>query len=427
MDHAELSYGGESISLPIIEGTEQEKALDISKLRAQTGLVTLDPGYVNTGSCESAITFIDGEKGILRHRGFSIEELSAEADFLEVAHLLIEGEQPDQAAYDRFAKEIVSFSMVDRDILELMEAFPRSAHPMSMLLSAVSALPGFYPYDGRRESEVHQAIIRLLAKLPTIAAATHRHRRGFPPLYPDPELGYVANFLYMMFDQPARRFPLDEEIVKALDMLLILHADHEQNCSAATVRMVGSSDVNLYAAIAGGICSLWAPLHGGANQKVMEMLQQIHDDGGDIQKYIDLAKDKSSNFRLMGFGHRVYKNFDPRARIIKKHCDRVLEKLGIDDPLLDLAKQLERAALADDYFVERRLYPNVDFYSGSIYKAIGIPVDMFTVMFALGRLPGWISQWRESKADPKLRIGRPRQIYQGETLRSFESKVETHR
>lgn len=427
MDQAELTIGDQKVQLQVIEGTENEKAIDISKLRAQTGLITLDPGYVNTGSCQSSITYIDGEAGILRYRGYAIEELCRKADFLETAHLLLKGTLPDQDEYDGFYDEVMSHALVDKSLEKLMEAFPRDSHPMAMLLSSLGALSTIYSYDTKSEEATGMAIMRLLGKMPTLAAMGYRRRCGLPVVYPDSSLGYVGNFLKMMFEHPARHYELDQDVMTALELLLILHADHEQNCSAATVRVIGSSMVNLYAAVAGGVCALWGPLHGGANQKVLEMLARILDDGGNIRKYLEMAKDKDNPFRLMGFGHRVYKNFDPRARIIKKYCDVVLDKLGIHDPLLALAKKLEEAALEDPYFAERKLYPNVDFYSGIIYKAIGIPVDMFTVMFAMGRLPGWMAQWRELMADPALRIGRPRQIYQGEALRPFQTKVARHR
>lgn len=420
---AELSYGDTKISLPVIEGTEQEKAIDISKLRSQTGLITLDNGYVNTGSCESKITFIDGEKGILRYRGYEIKDVCDNCDFLETAYLVMYGELPTQEEYDRLKMEIADQYLVDEKILHIMEAFPRTTHPMALMIGLVSSLSGFYSAQTKTEDERRNAVVKLMAKMPVMMAWTYRALNGLPRVQADRRLNYAANFLHMMFKDPTDRKEVDPEVAKALDMLLILHADHEQNCSTATVRVVGSSGVNLYTAIAGGMCSLWGPLHGGANQAVIEMLTQIHEDGGNIPKYIEMAKDKDSDFRLMGFGHRVYKNFDPRARIIKKHCDIVLSKLNVNDPLLNLAKKLEEAALNDPYFSDRKLYPNVDFYSGIMYKAMGIPTSMFTPMFALGRLPGWIGQWLELMADPKLRIGRPRQVYQGSPLRTVDSKV----
>ncbi len=426
MEQAELSYGNSKIQLSVIEGTEGEKAVDISKLRSQTGLITLDNGFVNTGSCESRITFIDGEKGILRYRGYPIEDVCHNADFLETAYLVIFGEAPNQEQYDRFRSDIADQCMVHENMASILGAFPRDAHPMSMMISAVSSLAAFYPESGKSEAQTYEMIVKLIAKMPVIASWCFRSLNGLPRNYPDASLDYASNFLRLMFANPTTPYVVDPDLAKALDLLLILHVDHEQNCSTATVRVVGSSQVNLFAAIAGGMCSLWGPLHGGANQKVIEMLTMIHADGGNIGKYIELAKDKSSDFRLMGFGHRVYKNFDPRAHIIKKYCDIVLSKMGIKDPLLGLAKKLEEAALADEYFSERKLYPNVDFYSGIIYKALGIPTNMFTPMFVLGRLPGWIAQWRELMHDPKLRIGRPRQIYQGPVLRKFESRVVRH-
>lgn len=426
MEQAELSYGNSKIQLSVVEGTEGEQAVDISKLRAQTGLITLDNGFVNTGSCESKITFIDGEKGILRYRGYPIEDVCHNADFLETAYLVIFGEAPDQEQYDRFRGDIVDQYLAHENVASILGAFPRDAHPMSMLISAVSSLAAFYPEPGKSEEQTYQMIVKLIAKMPVIASWCYRILNGLPLNYPDSSLGYAGNFLKLMFGSPTSPYMVDPDLAKALDLLLILHVDHEQNCSTATVRVVGSSQVNLFAAIAGGMCSLWGPLHGGANQKVIEMLSMIHADGANIAKYIEMAKDKSSDFRLMGFGHRVYKNFDPRAHIIKKYCDIVLSKMGINDPLLSLAKRLEETALADDYFSERKLYPNVDFYSGIIYKALGIPTNMFTPMFVLGRLPGWIAQWRELMHDSKLRIGRPRQIYQGPVLRKFESQVMRH-
>ncbi|CAM2065965.1 citrate synthase [Sulfidibacter corallicola] len=426
MEQAELQYGSSKISLPVVEGSEGERALDISKLRAQTGMITLDPGYVNTGSCESNITFIDGEKGILRYRGYPIEDVCDKTDFIETAYLVIYGRLPDQNEYDKFRDDIAEHSLPHKGLAKMFEAFPKDAHPMALLASVLPSMYAYYPYDENDPEQVDKAILRLLGKVPVLASWVYRKLRGWPLNYSNPDLSYAANFLNLTFSTPSNRFKLDPDIVKALDLLLILHADHEQNCSAASVRMVGSSQVNLYAAIAAGMCSLWGPLHGGANQKVLEMLDMIQRDGGDIDKYLELAKDKESGFRLMGFGHRVYKNFDPRAHIIKKHADRVLSKLGINDPLLNLAKKLEEAALNDPYFAERKLYPNVDFYSGIIYKAMGIPTEMFTVMFAIGRLPGWIAQWREMQRDPSLRIGRPRQVYQGETERELSSRVKNH-
>lgn len=426
MDHAELSFGDTNVSLPVVTGTEGEQGIDISKLRGQTGLITLDNGFVNTGSCESRITFIDGEKGILRYRGYDVGDVCDNCDFLETAYMVIYGEMPTQAEYDAFREGIASNYLLDEGVRKIMGAFPRSTHPMAVLISTMASLSGFYNDSTTTDEERRMAVVKLMAKLPVMTAWCYRSLHGLPLEYADRKLNYPSNFLHMMFHDPTLKEEVDPEVSRALDLLLILHADHEQNCSAATVRMVGSSGVNLYAAIAGGMCSLWGPLHGGANQAVIEMLQQIHNDGGDTKKYVNLAKDKDHGFRLMGFGHRVYKNFDPRARIIKKHCDMVLSKLKINDPLLDIAKELEETALSDPYFAERKLYPNVDFYSGIIYKALGLPTEMFTPMFALGRLPGWIAQWLELMKDPKLRIGRPRQVYQGPTLRNVVSHVNNY-
>ncbi len=419
--YAELTYEGKTYKIPIIEGSEGEKALDIKKLREETGLITLDIGFKNTGSTTSAITFLDGEKGILRHRGYSIEELAEHSEFLEVAYLLIYGELPKKDVYEQFKHKVSMHTLIHEDTRKIFDGFPASSHPMGVLSSLVCSLTAFYPKSldpNLNPDEVNDTIVRLLAKMPTLAAWAYKNEMGHPLNYPQNYLDYCSNFLYMMFSLPTDRYEVDPVVADALNKLLILHADHEQNCSASTVRVVGSSQASLYSSIAAGICALWGPLHGGANQEVMEMLQQIKDDGGNVQKYVDKAKDKNDPFRLMGFGHRVYKNFDPRARIIKKACDSVLEKLGVHDPLLEIAKKLEEAALVDPYFIERKLYPNVDFYSGIIYRAIGIPTEMFTVMFALGRLPGWIAQWKEmrEKNEP---ISRPRQIYVGPTYRPY--------
>ncbi|MCB1052037.1 MAG: citrate synthase [Acidobacteria bacterium] len=426
MEFAELNYKGNVTQLPVVTGTEGEVGIDISKFRGQTGLITLDNGYMNTGSCESAITFIDGEKGILRYRGYPIEQLCEHSDFIEVSYLLIYGELPTQAQYDEFYELITKHTLLHEDMRSFFNAFPRDAHPMAILSSAVASLSTFYQQsldpDSHEDRKLN--IARLLAKIPTIAAYSYKRSVGHPQMYPQNHLNYAENFLNMVFSVPAEKYEIDPDIAKALDLLFILHADHEQNCSTSTVRMVGSSKANLYACISAGICALWGPLHGGANQKVIEMLNRIQKDGGQIQKYIDMAKDKESDFKLFGFGHRVYKNFDPRARIIKRHCDIILKKLKKKDTLLDTARRLEEAALQDSYFVERKLYPNVDFYSGIIYRAIGFPVEMFTVLFALGRMPGWIAQWREMIKTPSLKIGRPRQIYQGSTLRDYESPVK---
>jgi citrate synthase len=420
MANITLNHEGKTFELPVTVGTEKEGGIDISKLRGSTGLVTLDPGFVNTASTTSAITFLDGEQGILRYRGYPIEQLASQSNFLETAYLLIYGELPSAAEFERFQSTITRHTLLQEDFRKFFDAFPRDAHPMAIVASTVSALSTFYQdsLDPNDPQHVEVSTVRLLAKLPTIAAWAYKRSRREPYIYPDNSLGYAGNFLQMMFGYPTEKYDVDPEYVKALDLLLILHADHEQNCSTSTVRIVGSSKANIFASVSAGICALWGPLHGGANQEVLEMLEGIHNDGGNLQKYVDLAKKKDSNFRLMGFGHRVYKNFDPRAKIIKVACDRVLEKLGIHDPLLDLAKQLEEIALKDDYFVSRKLYPNVDFYSGIIYRALGIPTNMFTVMFALGRLPGWISHWREMNA-LKTPIGRPRQIYTGATDRAY--------
>ena len=423
MANAHLSYGDKAIELPVIEGSEGEQAVDISGLRDKTGLITLDNGFVNTGSCESAITFIDGEKGILRYRGYTIEDVCEQMNFLETAYLVIYGQLPKQQEYDDFAGKIAHSSGLEPGIVELLSAFSADAHPMSMLISAAGSLASFYPYDPNSPQQIDRAMVRYLALLPSLAACAYRVRLGLAPVPSDPSLSYAENFLNMMFKGTEHEALVDPEIAGALDRLFILHADHEQNCSTAAVRVVGSSQVNLYAAAVGGMCALWGPLHGGANQAVVEMLQGILNDGGDTDGTIARAKDRSDPFRLMGFGHRVYKNLDPRARIIKSYCDLVLKKLSVKDPLLDLAKQLEETALSDPYFVERKLFPNVDFYSGIIYKALNIPIDMFTVMFALGRLPGWVGQWRELSHDPKTKIGRPRQVYQGPTLRPLASEV----
>ncbi len=420
MANVTLNHEGKNYDLPVTVGTESEGGVDIGKLRASSGLVTLDPGFVNTASTTSAITFLDGEKGILRYRGYPIEQLAEKSTFLETAYLIIYGELPTEAQLDRFQNTISRHSLLQEDLKNLFNAFPRDAHPMAILASTLSALSTFYQdsLDPLDPHAVEVSTYRLLAKIPTIAAWSYKRSRNQPYMYPDNSLSYGANFLKMMFGFPTEPYEVDPEVVKALDLLLILHADHEQNCSTSTVRMVGSSRCNLYASVSAGVCALWGPLHGGANQEVLEMLQSIQDDGGDYKKFLDRAKDKSSNVRLMGFGHRVYKNFDPRAKIIKAACDRVLEKLKVDDPLLELAKRIEEIALKDDYFVSRKLYPNVDFYSGIIYRAMHIPTNMFTVMFALGRLPGWIAHWREMHA-LKSPIGRPRQIYTGATARDY--------
>ncbi len=408
---------GQSIELPVFTGSENEGAVDISRLRSQTGHITMDPGYGNTGSCQSEITFLDGEKGILRYRGIPIEQLADKASFVEVAYLIVYGKLPNQTELDAFTDNLNHHALLHEDMKNFFSSFSGQAHPMAILSAMVASLSGYYDAasTAERSGDVDTNAARLISKIRTLAAFSYKKSIGQPFVYPDDSLSYCANFLQMMFAVPARDYEPDPVVVDALNLLLILHADHEQNCSTATVRTVASSHANLYASVAAGILALWGPLHGGANQKVIEMLENIRADGGNIKKFVDMAKDKDSGFRIMGFGHRVYKNFDPRATVIRKACDKVLDKLGIEDPVLDLAKQLEEVALSDDYFIERKLYPNVDFYSGIIYRAIGIPVNMFTVMFALGRLPGWIGQWKELMDDPTHRITRPRQIYQGQT------------
>lgn len=418
---AKINIQGKEAELPIIVGSENEIGLDISKLRAETGAVTLDFGYKNTGSTSSKITYLDGEAGILRHRGYSIEELADKAEFLEVAYLLINGELPNEEQYEKWDTEITRHTLVNGDLKNIFDAWPTGSHPMGQLIAMISSLSSFYPESLNPNSGDEarmRTITRLLAKMPTICAMISKKRIGHPLIYPQNGLGYVENYLNMTFKHVTEDYHIDPVLVSAMNKLMILHADHEQNCSASTVRLVGSSHANLYASISAGIASLWGPLHGGANQKVIEMLEAIHADGGDAQKFIDKAKDKNDPFRLMGFGHRVYKNFDPRAKIIKKSADEVLAKLGVDDPTLEIAIKLEEVVLNDPYFVKRKLFPNVDFYSGIIYKAMGFPIEMFTVLFALGRLPGWIAQWKEMMED-KQPIGRPRQIYTGPVTRSF--------
>ncbi|GAB2464171.1 citrate synthase [Hymenobacter qilianensis] len=420
-ESAELILDGKSISLPVIEGTENEKAFDIGKLRDQTGYVTLDSGYKNTGATKSAITFLDGEEGILRYRGYPIEQLAERSNFLEVAYLLIYGSLPTQTELDNFAHQITTHTLVHEDVRKIFDGFPSAAHPMGILSSLICSLTAFYPKSldpNQSPEETNLNIIRLIAKISTIAAWSYKNSVGHPLNYPRNDLDYCSNFLYMMFAFPTEKYEINPVVVSALNKLLILHADHEQNCSTSTVRLVGSANASLYGSVSAGVNALWGPLHGGANQEVMEMLEAIQQDGGNTQKWVDKAKDKNDSFRLMGFGHRVYKNFDPRAKIIKKAADDVLKALGIDDPLLKIAQELEQAALTDPYFVERKLYPNVDFYSGIIYRAIGIPTEMFTVLFAMGRLPGWIAQWKEMREN-KEPIGRPRQIYTGELERDY--------
>ena len=418
---ARLEVNDKSIDLPLVMGSESEIGIDISKLRSQTKAITLDPGFVNTGSCESGITYLDGENGILRYRGYPIEQLAEKSNFLEVSYLLIYGELPTNLQLNDFEYNVKQHTLLHEDVRHIYQAFPKDAHPMAILSSIVCALSTFYPDFSATDSDaVDLAIWRLMGKLPTIAAWSYKKNIGQPFVYPINEFTYTKNFLNMLFGVPTTNYEVPEEFVKALNVLFILHADHEQNCSTSTVRIVGSAQTGLFASISAGISALWGPLHGGANQAVLEMFNAIKEDGGDTQKYINKAKDKEDPFRLMGFGHRVYKNYDPRAKIIKKAAHNVLDTLGIEDPVLEIAKELEKQALKDSYFVERKLYPNVDFYCGVIYRAMGIPSDMYTVMFALGRLPGWIAQWREMRLMNEP-IGRPRQLYTGSTLRKFKS------
>lgn len=422
-EKATLKIDGKEYDFPLITGTENETAIDVKSLRAATGgVITIDPGYKNTGSCISEITFLNGEEGILRYRGYSIEELADKATFLEVAYLLIFGELPTAEQLEKFHTDIKAKSIVDEDVKKIIDAFPKNAHPMGILSSLTSALVAFNPTSVNvdSEEEMYNAIVKIMGKFPVLVAWAMRKMQGLPLNYGNKSLGYVENVMKMMFEVPNEEYQINPIVKNALDKLLILHADHEQNCSTSTVRIVGSSHAGLFASLSAGISALWGPLHGGANQAVLEMLEAIKEDGGDTKKYMAKAKDKNDPFRLMGFGHRVYKNFDPRAKIIKVAADEVLNDLGVDDPILDIAKALEQEALNDPYFVERKLYPNVDFYSGIIYRAMGIPVEMFTVMFALGRLPGWIAQWKEMRLG-KEPIGRPRQIYTGENLRSFKT------
>ncbi len=418
---AKLVYDNQELELPIVEGSEQERSIDISQLRKATGLITLDDGYVNTGATTSAITFLDGERGILRYRGYPIEQLTEHCDFLGVCYLLIYGELPNTEQLATFKTDIMRHTMLHEDMRLFYNGFPRDAHPMAILSSVVGAMSTFYQdsLDPNNPEHVDRSIRRLIAKLPTIAAYSHSKSKGMPFAYPQNDLNYCENFLQMMFSIPCEPYVINPTFVRALNMLLIVHADHEQNCSTSTVRMVGSSNANLFASISAGICALWGPLHGGANEAVVQMLNRIKNDGGDVDKYVKMAKDKDSSFRLMGFGHRVYKNFDPRATLIKQACDDLLEELNLDDPLFGIAQQLEKVALEDEYFVERKLYPNVDFYSGVIYRAMGIPLEMFTVLFAMGRLPGWIAHWKEFHQNKNKKIGRPRQIYVGKTERQF--------
>ena len=419
---ATLEYDGKTYELPTITGSENETAVDISKLRDQSGLITMDPGYKNSGVCKSEITFLDGEEGILRYRGYSIEDLADKADFLEVSYLVIFGELPTKTQLQDFETNIRKYTLVNEEMKNIIDGFPKTAHPMGVLSALTSALTAFNPktVNVENEKEMYEAICKTMGKFLVLATWTYRKSMGFPLNYYDNTIGYVQNFMQLMFKLPTGPYASNPVIVAALDKLFILHADHEQNCSTSTVRMVGSSHAGLFASISAGVSALWGPLHGGANQAVLEMLEDIQKDGGDAEKYLAKAKDKNDEFRLMGFGHRVYKNFDPRAKIIKKAADEVLSTLGVNDPILQIAKKLEESALVDEYFVSRKLYPNVDFYSGIIYRALGIPTDMFTVLFAIGRLPGWIAQWKEMREN-KEPIGRPRQVYTGHPLRDFKS------
>ena len=422
-EQVELIVEGKSIKLPVIEGTEKEKAIDIAKLRSETGYITYDPGFKNTGSTRSGVTFLDGELGILSYRGYPIDQLAEKSNFIEVAYLLIYGKLPTSAQLTAFEKEIAEQSEIPSNIGTILNGFPADAHPMGVIGSLLSALTAFYPESieaNPSPEALHKLMVRVIGQLPTLVATTYRKSKGLPVLAPRKDLDYCSNFYYMMFAEAGKEYKADQVIADALNKLFILHADHEQNCSTSTVRIVGSSQASLYASLAAGTAALWGPLHGGANQAVIEMLEEIKNDGGDTAKFILKAKDKNDNFRLMGFGHRVYKNFDPRAKIIKVACDQILGKLGVSDPVLTIAKGLEEVALSDQYFVDRKLYPNVDFYSGIIYRALGIPTDMFTVLFAIGRLPGWIAQWKEMREN-KEPIGRPRQVYTGQPLRDFKS------
>ena len=412
-ENVKIEFEGKTYEFPIVVGSEGEKAIDISNLRQNTGLITLDPGYANTGSCMSTITFMDGEEGILRYRGIPVEELAEHSSFIETAYLLIIGRLPSRDELNQTSVLFNDHSLVHEDMQIFYQNFPRASHPMGILSGMVNALRSFYPELSTIEEEINIIVTRLLSKVRTMAAMSYKISRGHKVVYPRPDLSYCANFLNMMFDTPVKQYHIDEDLVKALNVFWILHADHEQNCSTSAVRLVGSGRVNLYAAISAGIAALWGPLHGGANQAVIEMLTEIQKDGGNYHRAIQRAKDKKDPFRLMGFGHRVYKAYDPRAKIIKKVCHKVLNKLNINDPLLDLAQELEIAALKDDYFIEYNLYPNVDFYSGIILRVMGIPTNMFTVMFAIGRMAGWIAQWKEGADDPKWKLGRPRQIYTG--------------
>ena len=421
-EKAKLILDGATYELPVLVGTEKEKAIDITKLRASSSYITLDSGFGNTGACLSSITFVDGEKGILRYRGIPIEEIAEKSTFVETSYLLIYGKLPTQEELDQFSNSFTRHSMIHEDMRNFFYGYPHAGHPMGILSAMVCSLSAYYPELVKPDptpQDIDTIVVQLLSKVRTICAFSYKKSIGEPFVYPRPDLKYIPNFLNMMFSSPSREYHIDPEEVNALRTLLILHADHEQNCSTSTVRLVGSSKANLFASISAGICALWGPLHGGANQEVIEMLQQIRADGGNVKKYVDMAKEDKSDYRLMGFGHRVYKNFDPRAKIIKQRAYALLNKKGIHDPLLDIAVKLEEIALKDEYFISRKLYPNVDFYSGIIYKAIGIPTNMFPVMFAIGRLPGWIAHWKEMKEDPATRIGRPRQIYVGKQKRDY--------
>ena len=416
---AQIILDGKTYDFPVIKGSEGEQGIDISSLRQKTGYITLDPGYGNTGSCKSDITFMDGEKGILRYRGIPVDQLAEHSSFVETAYLLINGHLPNQTELTETRVALNDYSLVHEDMQIFYQNFPRRAHPMGILSSMINAMRSFYPELQNTDEDINKTFLRLLSRIRTLAAMSYRISNGFKVIYPRPDYSYCANFLNMMFDSPVKPYELDDDIIKALNVFWILHADHEQNCSTAAVRVVGSGRVNLYAAISAGIAALWGPLHGGANQAVIEMLNDIQQNGSDVATAVKRAKDKNDDFRLMGFGHRVYKTYDPRATIMKQMCDNVLKKLNLDDPLLEIAKQLEEVALTDSYFVDKNLYPNVDFYSGIVLRALGIPVDMFTVMFAIGRLPGWISQWKEGSDDPNWKISRPRQIYTGNTVTDY--------
>ena len=419
---AKIILNGKELECPVIVSTEGEKAIDIGKLRSGTGYITMDPGFGNTGSCKSAITYLDGDKGILRYRGIPIEQLAQNSTFVETSYLLIYGKLPNQAELDKFSEAFNEHSMIHEDMKNFFDAYPSTSHPMAILSAMICSMSAYYPEFTKEDptkEEIDRIAVQLLSKVRTICAFSYKKSIGEPFVYPRHDLRYVPNFLNMMFSSPTRPYKLLDEVTHAMRVLLILHADHEQNCSTSSVRLVGSSHANLYASISAGICALWGPLHGGANQAVIEMLEAIQKDGGNVGKYVARAKDKEDSFRLMGFGHRVYRNFDPRAKIIKKCADNLLNKLGIHDPLLDVAKQLEEVALKDEYFISRKLYPNVDFYSGIIYRAIGIPLNMFPVMFAIGRMPGWIAHWKEMIEDSTSKIGRPRQIYTGELTRDY--------